>query len=125
LFSVSWKGKRPLAFHHSRDKDGYEVDVVVQRGSRYVGIEVKAANSVHEGDFRGIKRSRELLGSQFHAGIVLYDGEHVLPFGDQLLAVPLSALWARKSKSAGKREPVTHQRASVRRVESNASATGG
>jgi hypothetical protein len=92
-----------------RDKDGYEVDVVVQRGSRYVGIEVKAANSVHEGDFRGIKRLRELLESQFHAGIVLYDGEHVLPFGDQLLAVPLSALWASKSTSAGKRKPVTRR----------------
>jgi len=98
-----------LAFHHLRDKDSYEVDVVVQRGSRYVAIEVKAANSVHEGDFRGIKRLRELLGSQFHAGIVLYDGEHVLPFGDQLLAVPLSALWARKSKSAGKRKLVTRR----------------
>jgi len=98
-----------LAFHHLRDKDGYEVDVIVQRGSRYVDIEVKAANSVHEGDFRGIKRLRELLGSQFHAGIVLYDGEHVLPFGDQLLAVPLSALWARKSKGAGKRKPVTRR----------------
>jgi predicted AAA+ superfamily ATPase len=93
-----------LAFHHLRDKDGYEVDVVVQRGSRYVGVEVKAANSVHEGDFRGIKRLRELLGPQSHAGIVLYDGEHVLPFGDQLLAVPLSALWARKQKTDGKRK---------------------
>jgi len=87
-----------------RDKDGYEIDVVVQRGSRYVGVEVKAANSVHEGDFRGIKRLHELLGPQFHAGIVLYDGEHVLPFGDQLLAVPLSALWARKQKNNGKRK---------------------
>ena len=52
---------------------------------------------------------RELLGSQFHAGIVLYDGEHVLPLGDQQLAVPLSALWARKSKSAGKRKLVTRR----------------
>jgi hypothetical protein len=28
-------------------------------------------------------------------GIVLYDGDHVLPFGERLLAVPLSALWSR------------------------------
>jgi hypothetical protein len=54
-------------------------------------------------------RSLQLLGSQFQVGIVLYDGEHVLPFGDQLLAVPLSALWARKPKSAGKRKPVTRR----------------
>jgi hypothetical protein len=33
----------------------------------------------HEADFRGIKRLRELLGPRFHGGIVLYDGDHVLP----------------------------------------------
>src|SRR5207249_10299185 len=66
----------------------YEVDIVVQRGTQHVGIEVKAASSVHEADFRGIKRLRELLGPRFHGGIVLYDGDHVLPFGERLLAVP-------------------------------------
>lgn len=38
----------------------------------------------------------ELLGARFHGGIVLYDGEHLLPFGERLLAVPVSALWARR-----------------------------
>ena len=51
---------------------------------------------------RGIKRLGELLGSQFRAGIVLYDREHVLPFGEQLSAAPLSALSARKPKSNSK-----------------------
>src|SRR5205085_1283167 len=78
-----------------RDKDGYEVDIVMQRGTQHVGIEVKAASSVHEADFRGIKRLRELLGPRFHGGIVLCDGDHVLPFGERLLAVPLNALWRR------------------------------
>jgi uncharacterized protein len=85
-----------LALYHLRDKDGYEVDLVVQRGTRYAGIEIKAASSVGGSDFRGLKRLRELLGSRFHAGIVLYDGEHLLPFGERLLAVPVSALWARR-----------------------------
>ena len=84
-----------IALYHLRDKDGYEVDIVVQRGTQHVGIEVKAASSVHEADFRGIKRLRELLGPRFHGGIVLYDGDHALPFGERLLAVPLSALWSR------------------------------
>jgi len=39
---------------------------------------------------------RELLGTRFHGGIVLYDGEHLLPFGERLLAVPVSALWTRR-----------------------------
>jgi uncharacterized protein len=90
-----------ISLHHLRDKDGYEVDIVVQRGTHYAGIEVKAASSVREGDFRGLKRLRELLGSRFLSGIVLYDGEHVLPFGERLLAVPLSSLWARSPRSSG------------------------
>jgi predicted AAA+ superfamily ATPase len=72
----------------------------VQHGTRHAGIEVKAASSVREGDFRGLKRLRELLGPRFHSGIVLYDGEHTLPFGERLLAVPLSALWARSPRTA-------------------------
>ncbi len=84
-----------MTLHHLRDKDGYEVDIVVQAGTRYAGIEIKAASSVAEGDFRGLKRLRELLRARFHAGVVLYDGEHVLPFGDRMLAVPVSALWGR------------------------------
>jgi predicted AAA+ superfamily ATPase len=89
-----------ISLHHLRDKDGYEVDLVLQRGPRFSGIEIKAASSVTESDFRGLKRLRELVGPRFfHGGIVLYDGEHVLPFGDGLLAVPISALWARKKKT--------------------------
>jgi uncharacterized protein len=87
-----------ISLHHLRDKDGYEVDIVVQRGTHHAGIEVKAASSVREGDFRGLKRLRELLGPRFHSGIVLYDGEHVLPFGERLLAVPLSSLWVRSPR---------------------------
>ncbi|MFN0028576.1 MAG: hypothetical protein ACKV2O_15555 [Acidimicrobiales bacterium] len=30
---------------------------------------------------------------QFHAGIVLYAGHSVSPFGSRMLAVPISALW--------------------------------
>lgn len=85
-----------IALHHFRDKDGYEVDLVIQRGAHYSGIEIKAASSVGESDFRGLKRLNQLLDSRFHSGIVLYDGEHVLPFGERLLAVPLSALWSRR-----------------------------
>jgi uncharacterized protein len=83
------------ALYHLRDKDGYEVDIVLQLGTSHAGLEIKAASSVGERDFRGLKRLREILGPRFHSGIVLYDGDQVLPFGDRMLAVPLSALWTR------------------------------
>lgn len=83
----------PHSFHHYRDKDGAEVDVVVERGRAVAGVEVKAAATVGPGDFRGLRKLRAAVGSRFAGGVVLYDGELGLPFGDGLRAVPLRALW--------------------------------
>ncbi|MDZ4168273.1 MAG: ATP-binding protein [Coriobacteriia bacterium] len=85
----------PTRFSHWRDKDGYEVDVVLERGARLVGVEVKAAWTVRDSDFRGLRRLRDALGSRFACGIVLHDGEALVPFGDRLWAVPTSGLWNR------------------------------
>jgi hypothetical protein len=84
----------PLAFFHFRDRDAYEVDIVVEQGAQAVaGIEVKAASSVTEGDFRGLRRLRDAAGQRFAHGVVLYDGEVTIRFGEQFHAVPIRALW--------------------------------
>jgi len=88
---ASWRDHEPR-FHHYRDKDDYEVDLVLEDRSHFVGIEVKASATVRDGDFKGLRRLQRQLGKQMKAGILLYDGEHVLPFGDGLLAAPYSAL---------------------------------
>ena len=78
---------------HYRDKDQVEVDFVLESPLREViGIEVKAAASISAGDFRGLKRLRECAGKQFVTGIVLYDGDQALPFGEGLWAVPLNRI---------------------------------
>jgi len=83
-----------LRFFHFRDKDGCEVDIVIEHGSRVLaGIEVKAAASVSASDFRGLRRLRDTTGERFACGVVLYDGETALSFGEKLYAVPLSSLW--------------------------------
>lgn len=83
-----------LAFYHFRDKDGAEVDLVLERGAlQLAGIEVKAAASVQEADFRGLRKLRTVAGPRFRGGVVLYDGEHLAGFGDRLFAVPLRCLW--------------------------------
>jgi len=38
-------------------------------------------------------RAHTAGGRRFSAGIVLYDGETSVPFGDGLFAVPIRALW--------------------------------
>jgi len=81
-------------FYHFRNKDGAEVDIVLERGvGEVVGIEVKAAATVTAKDFRGLRRLKEAAGDRFVAGVVLYDGESVAGFGDCLHAVPIRALW--------------------------------
>jgi len=84
----------PLRFFHFRDKDGAEVDVVIERGARAVaGIEVKAAATVFAADFRGLRKLKDACGTRFAAGVLLYDGEVTASFGDRLFAVPVRTLW--------------------------------
>jgi hypothetical protein len=84
----------PVHFFHYRDRDGFEVDIVLERGSAALaGVEVKAAASVNEADFRGLRKLREAAGRQFAAGVVLYDGASVVRFEDNLFALPLRILW--------------------------------
>jgi predicted AAA+ superfamily ATPase len=81
-------------FYHFRNKDGAEVDIVLERGvGEVVGIEVKAAATVSAKDSRGLRKLKEAAGDRFVAGVVLYDGQSVAGFGDCLQAVPIRALW--------------------------------
>ena len=86
--------ERPITFHHFRDRDGAEVDIVLEQGARGVaGVEVKAAATVNAADFRGLRRLKNGAGQRFTTGVVLYDGEATVPFGEGLYAVPIRALW--------------------------------
>lgn len=90
----SWTGKRH-AFSHFRDKQRNEVDIAIEDGrGRIVGIEVKAAATVTAGDFSGLRRLAAGAGRKFASGLVLYDGERTVPFGEHMAAVPVAALWS-------------------------------
>jgi len=83
-----------IRFHHFRDKDGYEVDLVLERsGQRVVGIEVKAAASVSGADFRGLRKLASATGERFAAGVVVYDGERSVRFDECMFAIPIRRLW--------------------------------
>jgi predicted AAA+ superfamily ATPase len=90
---LSWATTEASLFHW-QDRDGAEVDLVIEAGDgRIVGLEVKSGQTPRREWFRWLQLMRDTLGSQFIAGITLYGGDQVLPFGDRLLAVPISALW--------------------------------
>ncbi|MGC4044789.1 MAG: DUF4143 domain-containing protein [Armatimonas sp.] len=93
---ASWSAVQP-SFYHWHTAGREEVDILMEtRGGRLVGIEVKASTSVSAIDFRGLRALQNGVGNRLHRGIVLYTGQHVLPFGEGLFAVPISALWIEK-----------------------------
>jgi predicted AAA+ superfamily ATPase len=83
-----------IRFSHYRDKDGAEVDLVLERrGGQVAGVEVKAAATVTASDFRGLRKLKEAAGRKFTAGVVLYDGETSAGFGEGMHAIPIRTLW--------------------------------
>ena len=93
LKQASWH-EMPMTFFHFRDKDGAEVDVVIEgEAGSVAGIEIKAAATVTDKDFRGLRKLAQVAGKRFHRGVVLYDGEISTSYGERLHAVPIRRLW--------------------------------
>ena len=91
---ASWADDR-YEFSHFRDKERNEVDIVLENGhGQIVGIEVKASATVSGRDFSGLRRLAAACGNRFALGLVLYDHNQSVPFGDCLAAVPVSSLWS-------------------------------
>ena len=91
---LSWTAPH-TSLYHFRTATGSEADVVLEKSDGSVaGVEIKASATVTASDFTALQALRDQLGKRFHAGIVLYLGDHIVPFGDKLWLVPLPALWA-------------------------------
>jgi len=83
-----------IKIYHYRDRDGREIDFVLQaRDGRIAALEVKSNLSPRGDDARQLRWLATKLGDQFVAGAVLHMGEVNLPFGDKIYAMPISALW--------------------------------
>ncbi len=84
----------PPECFHFRDVRKNEVDLVLERrDGSVVGIEVKASATVSSADFSGLEKLASAAGDRFEFGALLYDGEKVLPLGENFAAVPISCLW--------------------------------
>lgn len=81
-----------LNFYHFRNKDKIEVDIIIEQGRLIAGIEIKASSTVTASDFKGLNKLKDSSGNSFRAGVVFYDGENILPFGEKLFAIPISLL---------------------------------
>lgn len=81
--------------YHYRSHDGsIEVDLVLEStAGKVVGIEVKSSETISHDDFKGLKQLQQDCGKEFHQGILLYCGKSHYSFGNNLQAIPITALW--------------------------------
>lgn len=94
LNQAGW-AEAPLSFSHFRTKDGQEIDLVCEtHDGRIAGVEMKAASSVEDKDFRGLRLLRDTLAREFVGGVVLYLGPRSYTREDRLHVLPLDCLWS-------------------------------
>lgn len=77
--------------YYYRTLDKKEIDFIIERNGKLVAIEAKFAKSITKSDFRHIIDLKNSSNS-FHLGLIIYMGEHALPFGDNLWAIPFGAI---------------------------------
>lgn len=90
---LSWSSHGATCWHF-RDRDGAEVDFILEHpDGRVIGIETKAAAVVSSRDTRGLRFLADRLGNRFHAGYVLSMMPEAIPLGPKLTALPIDSLW--------------------------------
>lgn len=90
---LSWNQMGPDMYHF-RTSGGHEVDIVLEnRRGEIVGIEVKNSERVTPSDLKGLRYLANKTKDKFMRGILLYTGDQVVPFGDDIWAMPVSSIW--------------------------------
>lgn len=93
LLKMCTNNDEPWNIYYYRDKDQVEVDFILENHARKViGIEVKAGQTIFNQDFRGLRKLATLAGNNWQSGIILYNGNQCLSFGEKLWAIPFSFL---------------------------------
>ncbi len=85
--------KQRHVFFHYRNKKGAEVDIVIERNHLVAGVEVKSSATLNLADFKGLRMLKKVVGKHFACGVILYNGETSVSFGNGFFAVPLNVLW--------------------------------
>ena len=78
--------------YHYRTHDGNEIDILLESSDGCcVGIEIKSSSHVTQESFKGLRTFQE--NQSLYKGIVLYTGTETVYFSDNLIALPVAALW--------------------------------
>lgn len=78
----------PPSVMYWRTAAGEEVDFVIEWKNRLLPVEVKSAATVRMRDTAHLRSFRDEYGKKSLPGLVLYDGDEVIPLGEGVLAAP-------------------------------------
>ena len=90
---ISWSQTKPELYFW-RTSEGKEIDFVMEdKQGKVFALEVKAKSTLNASDFSHLKILQQNIPGQFLGGIVVYNGDKVLPFGTGLYGVPVTHLF--------------------------------
>lgn len=69
-----------------------EVNLVLMQNDKLIGIEAKSSETIGNDDFKGL-RSLKSADARFCRGFVIYTGNRVMKWDEDLWAIPAEALW--------------------------------
>lgn len=79
--------------HHAGDRDGHEIDLLLDYGRRgLIAVEVKASSAPSRADAAHLIWLQERVPAPC-AGVVLHTGPRMYRLHEGILAVPIAALW--------------------------------
>ncbi len=87
---LSYLQKSSQMFHY-RTNDKKEIDFIIEVDNQILAIEVKQSSSVKKEDFKHIIDLQNRDNKKY-LGIVFYNGEMVVEFSDDLVALPMGML---------------------------------
>jgi len=91
LKSAKYSNKLTKLFFY-RTADKKEIDFIIERNQKIIAVEVKLSQTVTLKDFKNIIDLKN-SSKNFKAGFVFYAGEDILPFGEDIFAIPVGLLF--------------------------------
>ena len=84
-----------VKMYHFRSANNQEVDIILERiDGKIIGIEVKSNQNVSPQDIKGMKYLKDQVPDLWHRGILFYCGNEVIQLTEDIIALPISALWS-------------------------------
>lgn len=90
--ATQWSSQHPDCFYWRQPgTNPKEVDLVMSRRNRLVGVEVKSSSTITREDFKGLVELAK--DDRFHRGYLIYTGARIMKWPGNLWALPVTALW--------------------------------